>query len=447
MMEGGTDSGFDEIPVPAAAAAGKAAAPPAAPAAAPASRVPAASDQDVVGPIVNVISRRVTVSDPQKEGDGMTAYYTYRVNSTELKTSRHSSVSRRYSGFDYLQKQLAERHPGVIVPYLPEKNAVMGKVGSEEFIEARRIGLQNFLVRVESHPQLAVDDKVTAFMEMSDGDWSKEVAKWDAAQGSVSARFGSLFKKAKDTTATYSATYTEAGRAAANNIDPDFTLTDTYVTDLALSLESIRNSSSSSICRQKDYADSITIFGESCTQLAAAERSHNSERFGAALDKLASTAANVAKLHRQVADSERLELLMPVRDYIFMTERVRDVVMKRGQLLANYASTANTVAEKKQALETVQSRANEDALQAALQEQERSKASYDDCCTTMAAELERFNREKDRDFRRYLRKFAISQIAAAERAAAMWADVLPAIDQVSLCTHRRAYAYACRISD
>ncbi len=55
-------------------------------------------------------------------------------------------MSRRYSEFDELQKLLAMRYPGVICPYLPEKdirNKLLDKENQK--VQERKQGLHRFL--------------------------------------------------------------------------------------------------------------------------------------------------------------------------------------------------------------------------------------------------------------------------------------------------------------
>ncbi len=87
----------------------------------------------------------ITVSDPVKQGEGVSAFVAYRVltKTTHPAYSRPTSeVRRRYSHFSWLHQQLAEKHKGCIVPPLPEKSAVQKFQMSTEFIDARRRALQ-----------------------------------------------------------------------------------------------------------------------------------------------------------------------------------------------------------------------------------------------------------------------------------------------------------------
>ncbi|KAH8916372.1 Vps5-domain-containing protein [Atractiella rhizophila] len=111
----------------------------------------------------------IRVGDPQKVGaaiNPMSGHTVYTVrtqtNSTSFKKPEFS-VLRRYKEFVWLYEQLLEDNPGVMVPQLPEKQA-MGQFDAE-FVENRRHGLQDFLERCTSHPILYEDNDLRLFLE------------------------------------------------------------------------------------------------------------------------------------------------------------------------------------------------------------------------------------------------------------------------------------------
>ncbi|KNC98279.1 uncharacterized protein SPPG_06676 [Spizellomyces punctatus DAOM BR117] len=111
-------------------------------------------------------SIQCSVTDPQKINQAMGAYVVYQV-----KTQTNSpffrnvefSVSRRFRDFLWLFNQLADRHPGIIIPPVPEKQAI-GRF-REDFVENRRSALEQFLRKVTCHPKLQSDEDLIAFLE------------------------------------------------------------------------------------------------------------------------------------------------------------------------------------------------------------------------------------------------------------------------------------------
>jgi hypothetical protein len=83
--------------------------------------------------------------------DARQAYVSYKVwSKTKLSQYKNpeSEVIRRYNDFNWLCTRLHEQNRGVIVPPMPEKNAVAKISATTDFIETRRRGLQVFINRV-----------------------------------------------------------------------------------------------------------------------------------------------------------------------------------------------------------------------------------------------------------------------------------------------------------
>uniref|UniRef100_A0A3Q2QAX0 Sorting nexin 4 n=1 Tax=Fundulus heteroclitus TaxID=8078 RepID=A0A3Q2QAX0_FUNHE len=110
------------------------------------------------------------------------------------------SLWRRYSEFELLRNYLIIAYPYIVVPPLPEKRAefVWHKLSADnmdpDFVERRRIGLENFLFRVASHPVLSNDEILYHFLTKEHG-WKEMVyetgfqAKADSRLRALSATF------------------------------------------------------------------------------------------------------------------------------------------------------------------------------------------------------------------------------------------------------------------
>ena len=90
----------------------------------------------------------IQVTDPATHADSMQVqqWVTYTVSSDA------GSVSRRYSDFTWLSDILNISIPGCIIPALPPKQQLGRFVN--EFIQARRRGLERYLHRLAEHPDL-----------------------------------------------------------------------------------------------------------------------------------------------------------------------------------------------------------------------------------------------------------------------------------------------------
>ncbi|KAJ9582918.1 hypothetical protein L9F63_022742, partial [Diploptera punctata] len=91
-----------------------------------------------------------------------------------------SSLWRRYSEFELLRTYLEVTYPYVVLPPLPEKKIMYAwqKVASDtfdpDFVDRRRAGLENFLLRVASHPILSFDRQFIGFLQQEEG-WRESI--------------------------------------------------------------------------------------------------------------------------------------------------------------------------------------------------------------------------------------------------------------------------------
>ncbi|XP_035535518.1 sorting nexin-4-like [Morone saxatilis] len=119
---------------------------------------------------------------------------------TEGRNPAPDSLWRRYSEFELLRNYLIVTYPYIVVPPLPEKRAefVWHKLSADnmdpDFVERRRVGLENFLLRVASHPVLSNNKLLYHFLTEEHG-WKEAVyetgfqAKADSRLRALSATF------------------------------------------------------------------------------------------------------------------------------------------------------------------------------------------------------------------------------------------------------------------
>ncbi|XP_006624525.1 sorting nexin-4-like [Apis dorsata] len=91
-----------------------------------------------------------------------------------------SSLWRRYTEFELLRTYLEISYPYIVLPPLPEKKVLYAwqKVTTDtfdpDFVDRRRIGLENFLLRVATHPILSGDEHFIGFLQQKDG-WRESI--------------------------------------------------------------------------------------------------------------------------------------------------------------------------------------------------------------------------------------------------------------------------------
>ncbi|KAM8795363.1 sorting nexin-11 [Eudromia elegans] len=110
----------------------------------------------------------VRVQDPRVQNEGSwNSYVDYKIflhTNSKAFTAKTSCVRRRYREFVWLRKQLQKNAGLVPVPELPGKSTFF--VGStDEFVEKRRQGLQQFLEKVVQNVVLLSDSRLHLFLQ------------------------------------------------------------------------------------------------------------------------------------------------------------------------------------------------------------------------------------------------------------------------------------------
>ncbi|KAJ3427186.1 sorting nexin [Anaeramoeba flamelloides] len=109
----------------------------------------------------------VTVGNPKKEGK-IRNFTTYQI------TSRGTSVPKRYSNFVWLRTKLISEYPNLLIPPLPGKQS---NKFDEKVIQNRKIGLENFLNWITTHPVLRTSPFVTSFLKEKMDSNQKKISK------------------------------------------------------------------------------------------------------------------------------------------------------------------------------------------------------------------------------------------------------------------------------
>ncbi|XP_014224587.1 sorting nexin-4-like [Trichogramma pretiosum] len=132
----------------------------------------------------------ITIVEAEKRQNGtlnIKEFYTVYLIDTkvtdpdfEAALTNVSTLWRRYTEFELLRMYLEVSYPYIVVPPLPEKKVLYAwqKVTTDtfdpDFIDRRRAGLENFLLRVASHPILSFDKHFIGFLQQREG-WRESI--------------------------------------------------------------------------------------------------------------------------------------------------------------------------------------------------------------------------------------------------------------------------------
>eukprot|EP00316_Scyphosphaera_apsteinii_P004288 CAMPEP_0119320018 /NCGR_PEP_ID=MMETSP1333-20130426/51167_1 /TAXON_ID=418940 /ORGANISM="Scyphosphaera apsteinii, Strain RCC1455" /LENGTH=512 /DNA_ID=CAMNT_0007326607 /DNA_START=74 /DNA_END=1612 /DNA_ORIENTATION=- len=424
--------------------------PPAAAATQPAPRfeskaMESGSGGSTVGSSTSSPDLHVTVSNPSKQGDGISAYFTYEViTKTSLPQYKYGqfSVTRRFRDFDWLHSQLGQKHPGAIVPPLPEKHSAqvstmrMSGVGcSAEWLEQRRSQLQRFLQRVAAHPQLHSAPDLQTFLEATED--TLEAWKESSKQAKQSS-YMSMLGEVKQGLLSLSSYSLRASMLSSESIPPVVAVTDVacqqmgnYAAALETQIAAVHKHSKKFIERHRALASSMSGFGLSLTQLANCEAEYNAS-LAKALSTMGLCVDRMSSLYEEQAAKGALAFEEPMKDYIRMLGSCKQAISARDNALKALNSAASVLAAKRDRFEKMRSK--EDKAARELREAEEmhtvAKQEYEQVAARVDAEMARFQREKLADFKQIMVGFVSLQLEYSQRIQAAWRDLLPHLDLV-----------------
>mmetsp|Transcript_21494 Transcript_21494/g.59509 ORF Transcript_21494/g.59509 Transcript_21494/m.59509 type:complete len:451 (+) Transcript_21494:211-1563(+) len=381
-------------------------------------------------------SIHVQVLDPVKQGEGVSAYVTFKIRTTTSHpayTQPVSEVVRRFSHFSWLHQKLTEKNKGCIVPALPEKSAVQKFQMSLDFIEQRRRALQVFLTKVASHPVLKDSKELQLFLESNDQDWTLEMARWQAesSAGKAPAVNGALqwFKSLH-----HSAQNMVSGRSDDNLEDADYIKVRDYINNLEAHLVEAHRQAARLIKKETELNGALEEFGHAAEQLGKFDDGPMRGSF----DVLCGRSGQIATSSRQRAHTLACNFEAPLKEMARTIKCVQTTMADRAAALSQLTQAKSDLDGRKVKLAKLRGTPGlkEEKITEAEREVEdgearvrAAKLSYDSIVARMTEEMNRFQKERASDMSALLRDFALAQAQAAAENARAWSAMLADIQQ------------------
>jgi len=374
---------------------------------------------------------RVTVTDPEKKGEGMYQYVSYKINTEYMNADGqkcNSSVVRRFSDFAWLYEQLYASFRGILIPPLPEK-VIIGRFGGE-FINERKRGLEQFLNRIAAHRGLSKSNDVHLFLHGDDV--SLAAARDGKSQAFDSKGFVSFFK---DSINTISNSFGGKERSKSQ-ADVDCEQITGYAEQLDASLVGVHNNIEFLLQKDKSLSKNWFEFGVACKLLGRYETSQGEEKLGAIFTQLGDTADQLSVLLTKKVEAENLMFREPIKDYVRIVGSVKAMMKTRTTAQMTFYGSLGALEGKQAKLDTVQGVAGkedktmsiEKSLIEAQASLDRDKEELERITATCLAEAARFKKNKSTDIRKMILDFCKIQIEHSKKVQAAWEKIMPAIE-------------------
>ncbi|XP_014029243.1 sorting nexin-4 isoform X1 [Salmo salar] len=341
------------------------------------------------------------------------------------------SLWRRYSEFELLRNYMLVTYPFVVVAPLPEKRAeiVWHKLSADnmdpDFVERRRVGLENFLLRLASHPVLCNDKIFYIFLTEEKG-WKEMVyetgfqAKADSRLKAMNAAF------------------------RVKNPDKRFTELKHYSDELQTVVSQLLRVRARVADRLYGVYKVHGNYGRVFSEWSAIEKEMGDglQSAGHHMDVYAASVDDILEEEEHYADQ--------LKEYLFYTEALRAVCRKHELTQFELEMAAQDLASKKQQKEELvtgtvrtfslkgmtsklfgqetaeQREAKLQVLEQQIEEGEEAvkekNTESDEFVKTAWVDIERFKDQKDRDLKEALISYAIMQISRCKKGIQVWTN-------------------------
>ncbi|XP_076158888.1 sorting nexin-1a isoform X2 [Alosa pseudoharengus] len=370
----------------------------------------------------------VSVTNPEKVGDGINAYLAYRVSTQTtlpMFKSKTFVVRRRFSDFLGLYEKLSEKlsQNGYIVPPPPEKS-ILGmtklKVGKEdpssaEFVEKRRAALERFLQRVLCHPSLLQDPDVREFLE------KEELPRAVNTQAFSGAGFLKIINRATDAVTKMTIKMNESDIWFEEKLQ-EVEGEDQQLRKLHVLVDSLAN-------HRKDLSAHTAMFAKSIGMLGSSE---DNTALSRVLCQLAEVEDKIEQLHQEQAGNDFFIFAELLADYIRLLGAVRGCFDQRIKMWQRWQDAQNTLQKKREAEAKLLWANKPEKLQLAKDEITEWEArvtqyerDFERISVTVRKEVIWFEKEKAKDFKKQMLKYLQVLLHSQEQLTKYWESFLP----------------------
>lgn len=380
----------------------------------------------------------ISILESEKRANGTLNFRDYyivylievKVNNEEIldRFSKVSTVWRRYTEFEQLHEYLGAKYPYIVIPPLPEKSVLFTwqKISSDtfdpNFIDRRRAGLENFLLRIASHNVLCWDKQFAEFLQNEEG--------WRASNN-----LNGYFKLMESTLKSISLTAkpTKTTRTESQQVR-------TYSNNLYSNLYSLLKARAKVVDKQYTIQKLHANYGRLFSEWSVIEREMGDslQKIGHYMDSLASSIDIALEEEEIIADQ--------LKEYLFFANSLQDICRHEDYLQHNIDKLVENVNNKKVEREKAQcgstsiisrffgaapseetKEVRKNALDQQIEEElqliSKSEKELKEFTTRAVEDTARFQQQKDADLKETLANFSILQLKTAKRNLQTWIHI------------------------
>lgn len=401
----------------------------------------------------------ITVHEPHKVGEGISAFMAYKVvTKTNMRSfnSAEVTVARRFSDFLGVHEKLSEKYlpRGRIIPPAPEKSILgttkvkMGGVNGaasgsgtvqtgtaespgngsnhsspnqKEFIARRRFALERFINRVAQHPVLRRDMIFIEFLQSN-----QDLPRATSTSALSSASVLRLIGRMGDT--VNKMTY------KMEENDPWYEDKVHQIDNLAAQLKKLYVLAESLVQCRQDLASATGYFAHSTAMLANCEEAHSLSR---ALAQLAKVEESIELVHQDQAKADYFYLFELLKDYVGLVGAVKDVLSERSKSFQNWQNAQSMVIKKKEQRSRLEMGGRTDKIPIANEEViewelrlEENQVHFNKISEVIKVEIALFERYRVKDFKVAIIQYLEALMKCQLQMVKHWEDFLPEVKNI-----------------
>ncbi|KCV68095.1 hypothetical protein H696_05347 [Fonticula alba] len=411
---------------------------------------PAASGEYATPPIT------VRVFAPEKISEGLSSYAVYTI-AAEINSPSFSKTSikcpRRYSHFDWLFNQLTANYPGHVVPPIPDKDAL--NRFDEKVLEMRQVGLERFLRRLVTHPELHKCEEVVLFFESDDLDaaiksWSKRPPSLGVPAPAPAPSSGGFFSSFTSSLSTaMSSAVQSASSSFAKFADPDpflaarrshIEMFDARLQNLHRILLQFEKAHSQRVAQISQFAGALEAAAqtEKDGSLAGGAGQPGSRVLSQALAELTAAQTQYAEAFAAGFSTGSTAISHCVHDYIRFCASIITAFNQRAKIHHGWQTAQANLEKARQNLAKVRFTGNTRKIEVAEHETkqaekacEEAQEQFERVTKTLRTDLDLFDAQRLDDFHLAIESLVSQLIQAYETIIAKWRECVAALDQLA----------------
>uniref|UniRef100_A0A8C1MX75 PX domain-containing protein n=1 Tax=Cyprinus carpio TaxID=7962 RepID=A0A8C1MX75_CYPCA len=349
---------------------------------------------------------QISVSDPEKVGDGMNAYMVYKVTtktSLSIFSRDEVCVKRRFSDFLGLYSKL--------VCCCPVALSAAALLVLHKLMNRIKITVK-YLLRTVKHPALLKDPDVLQFLE------SSELPRAVSTQALSGAGILRMVNKAADAVNKMT--------IKMNESDAWFEEKQQQFENLDVQLRKLHASVESLVCHRKELSVNTASFAKSAAMLGNSE---DHTALSRALSQLAEVEEKIDQLHQDQSYADFYLISELLGDYVRLITGVFDQRMKAW---AKWQDAQVMLQRKREAEAKLQYANKPDKLQQATDEirewegkVQQGERDFEQISKNIRREVGRFEKDRVKDFRVVIIKYLESLVHTQQQLIKYWEAFLP----------------------